>query len=424
MNRKHLAPAAWLALAGLAFALGWNLKPQAADTSVSEKDPFLGTAGLSPLTALPESGTTARTHSTGNEAAKSAGGPLTAARLAALGDFYRNAKGPIERREAFAELIAGLTPENAREMRELFAHLPSDNEDFRDFHYAWGRVGGAEAVMNGAETREADMGATMAGWASANPNAAKAWFASLEANGKTPANQEYLKAGLVHGLADANSALATDFVMALGGAGDKRAKEMMSIVAGHLLRSGGTTEAASWAAALPAGDLRGHALFEVARAQVRSDPVAAAEWASTMARDGNAGSVAYGITMEWGWRDGPAAVQWLDSLGNAETASAYGPALGGWTKVDPLAASEYVAAMPPSEGRDHAIGGMVYTNRWEDPAAAILWANEISNADRRNAVLTLAAEAYVRKDPSNAADWLLTSGLPAETQQRLLGDGK
>lgn len=424
MNRKFLATAAWLGLVGLAFALGWNLKPRAPESSAAEEDAFTGRGGLAPISALSSKSTT---HAAAEEeaTAKSSRTPLTAARLAALSDRYRDAKGPIERREAFAELIEGLTAENALEMRELFAHLPAENEDFRDFHYAWGRVAGEEAVMHGADTPEADMGATLAGWASANPDAAKSWFAALETNGKTPANQEYLKAGLVHGLADASPALATDFVMARGEAGDKRAKEMMGIVAGHLLRSAGNEVAGNWAAGLPAGDLRGHALFEVARAQVRSDPAAAAEWATRLASsDQNAGSVAYGITMEWGWRDGPAAVQWLNSLGNSETASAYGPALGGWAKVDPLAASEYVAAMPPSEGRDHAIGGLVYTNRWENPAAAVLWAGEIADGGRRRDVLTLAAEAYVRKDPAGAAAWLPGSGLPAETQQRLLGGRK
>ncbi len=424
MNRKHLATTAWIALSGLAFALGWNLKPRSAETVAAEDMEFTGRSGLAPVSALASGKSKSAAAVDADSERKSARGPLTAARMAVLGDLYRNAKGPLERREAFAELIAGMTAENALEMRELFAHLPSENEDFRDFHYAWGQVAGEEAVLHGADTPQADMGATLAGWANANPDAAKAWFAGLDANAKPPTNQEYLKAGLVHGLADASPALAADFVLALGEAGDKRAKEMIGIIAGHVLRAGGADEAAAWAAGLPAGDLRGHALFEAARAQVRADPAAAAEWATRLSSDGNAGSVAYGITMEWGWRDGPAAVQWLDSLGKTETASAYGPALGGWAKTDPLAASEYVAAMPPSEERDHAIGGLVYTNRWENPAAAVLWANEITDTGRRRDVLTLAAEAYVRKDPAGAAAWLPGSGLPAETQQRLLGGRK
>ena len=435
MSKQYLATTAWLFLASLAFVLGWNLKPRTAEGGSSAEGwasgspstaegNIAGRAGLSPLSPRPGSGAAASSATKENGGEQSARGPLTAARLAELGELYRNAKGPIDRRKAFAELIAGLTPENASEMLKLIAHLPSDHADFRDFHYAWGSVAGAEAVLHGAETSVADIDPAMAGWASANPDAAKAWFASLEATGKTPANQERLKAALVHGLADASPAVAADFVMALGAAGDKRAKVMMGIVTGHFLRSSGPAEAATWAAALPAGDLRGHALYEVARAQVRADPTVAAEWANTMAQDGNAGSVAYGITMEWGGQDGASAVKWLDSLGNPETASAYGPALGGWAKSDPLAASKYVASMPPSEGRNHAIGGLVYTHRWEDPPAAVAWANEIPDAKGREIALGLAAEAYVEKDLAGASAWLPTSGLPPETQQRLLGQRK
>ena len=110
---------------------------------------------------------------------------------------------------------------------------------------------------------------------------------------------------------------------------------------------------------------------------------------------------------------------WLSSMDGGAATSAYAPLLGGWVKNDPVAASEYVASMPPSESRDWAIGGMVHSHRWEDPTAAIVWANELSSAEGREKVMTLAAEAYVRKDPAAAAEWLPTSGLPIETQERL-----
>jgi antibiotic biosynthesis monooxygenase (ABM) superfamily enzyme len=94
--------------------------------------------------------------------------------------------------------------------------------------------------------------------------------------------------------------------------------------------------------------------------------------------------------------------------------------LSGWTEADPLAASQYVAAMPPSESREQAIVGMVTEARWQDPAVATAWANELSRAEGREKAMTLVAEAYIRKDPDGAADWLPTSGLPIETQERLV----
>jgi hypothetical protein len=217
--------------------------------------------------------------------------------------------------------------------------------------------------------------------------------------------------------------MAAGFVQALGGAGDPRAKEMMSIVSGKVIQAGGAAAAEAWAAALPAGDLRGNALWEVSRAAVRENPKAAMAWAASLtAGDPNAANITQGIAMELGRRDGRAAVEWLGSLGNnAAAPAAYGPAVGGWAKSDPLAASQFVSAMPPSESRDHAIGGLVYTYRWEDPAGAIAWANAVGSSHGRESALTLAAEAYVKKDPPGAAAWLPSSGLPPATQQRLLG---
>lgn len=350
---------------------------------------------------------------------------LGSAQIAAIGKRFRQATDPIESREAFAELIAGLTAENALEIREQIAHLNADDPNFRDFHYAWGKVGGVDAVLHGIETDKRDMGPTLAGWATADPSAALDWYRTLGKEGNKGANQEALKAALVHGLAIADPAAATDFVYALGDAKDKRAKEMMGIVMGKVIQTSSAQEAAQWATGLEAGDLRGHALWEAGRAGVRENPDAALTWAKNLASDDpNAGSLAYGIAMEMGARDGEKAADWLDSLGNDGVASAYGPLLGGWTKQDPRAASEYVLSMDPSESRDHAIGGMVYTHRWEDPAAAAEWATQLSSSEGREKVLTLAAEAYIRKDPAGAADWLPESGLPLKVQQRLVQGGK
>lgn len=217
------------------------------------------------------------------------------------------------------------------------------------------------------------------------------------------------------------SANAADFVYALGEAGDRRAKEMMGIVMGKVVQSGGAQEAAQWATQLGAGELRGHALWEAGRAGVRENADATLSWASEMVQDDpNAGSLAYGIAQEMGWRDGPKVAEWLTSLDSEAVTAAYSPLFGGWTKADPLAASQFVADMPPSENRDWAIGGMVYTHRWEDPSAAVAWATQLSSAEGRERVMTLAAEAYVRKDPAGAAEWLPTSGLPMETQERLV----
>lgn len=416
---KYHTSVAWIAISAATFALGWHLKP-------SHDGNDHGNA----VTVSPTPKTSSLLHrdrpleKSESELAASPSPEnraLNSSRIAAIGDRLRRTADPIEKRQAFAELLAGLTAENALEIREQIAHLDADDAEFRDFHYAWGKVAGLDAVLNGLETDKRDAGPTLAGWASADPAAAKEWYDTLENEGNQGANKQAMKAALVHGLAIADPANAADFVYALGEAGDRRAKEMMGIVMGKVVQSGGAQEAAQWATQLGAGELRGHALWEAGRAGVRENADATLSWASEMVQDDpNAGSLAYGIAQEMGWRDGPKVAEWLTSLDSEAVTAAYSPLFGGWTKADPLAASQFVADMPPSENRDWAIGGMVYTHRWEDPSAAVAWATQLSSAEGRERVMTLAAEAYVRKDPAGAAEWLPTSGLPMETQERLV----
>ncbi len=418
MSRRFLVITCWIAIPAFTFALGWLVKPDPREGPVPARDAAAAAAAAGRGSTFRPSGKTGGRDGKSVEATAGNSARLTSAGIEELGRAYRTATDPLARREAFGKLIDGLTAENALEIRKQIEHLDSNDPDFRDFHFAWGKVGAMEAVIHGTNTDKQDMAPTLAGWASANPEAARAWFEGLDPKSDKYARNGYLKEALVHGLAIASPGAASDYVMALGAAGDSNAKRMMGIIADKVMQSGGPAAAATWASALPAGDLRGHALFEVARARVREDPASAAAWATQLAGDPNSGNITSGISMEWGSRDGPATVRWLESL-EGDQSAAYGSAIRSWARTDPLAASQYVADMTPSSGRDQAIGGLVSSHRWEEPAAAVMWAGHISDPKRREEVLTLAAEAYVRRDPAGAAAWLPASGLPEETVQRL-----
>jgi hypothetical protein len=418
MSQRLLICTRSIAVPAITFALGWALKPDAPQARGHSRNSTPGASaadhaaqGRHPAKAGASAG--ASTEATAGSAAR-----LTSVKIEELGRAYRTATDPIARREAFAKLIAGLTAETALEIRAQIEHLGSNDPDFRDFHFAWGKVGGVDAVLHGTQTDKSDMAPTLAGWAAANPAAARAWFQGLDPKSDQHAGSGSLKEALVHGLAIASPSAASEYVIALGENGDRDAKRMMRIIAEKVMQSGGSGEAATWATALPAGELRGQALYEVARTRAREDPASAAAWATRLAGDPNSANITYGISMEWGGRDGAATVRWLESLAGDQSA-AYGAALGSWTRSDPLAASQYIADMTPSSGRDQAIGGLVSSHRWEDPAAAVAWAGQISDPQRRQEVLAQAAEAYVRKDPAGAAAWLPASGLPEETVQRL-----
>ena len=162
-----------------------------------------------------------------------------------LGEQFRKGTNPIERRMAFTALLAGLTAENALQVRKQIEHMDQRSAEFREFHYAWGAVGGADAVMFGADTEEDDMSPALTGWARADPEAALAWFENLDMENnagfdallkdrKIPAAAltGHLMRGLVQGLADANPDTATQFVQDMVASGHEGAEGMIHIVAG------------------------------------------------------------------------------------------------------------------------------------------------------------------------------------------------
>ena len=133
LTKRHLTPVAWIILAAMTFVLGWHLKPANIIEPVRDQSHSTGTL-------LPTDEDLRRSDTESSQAATDANKSLTltAERIAVIGDQLRRATDPIAKRQAFAKLIAGLTAENALEIREQIAHLKDDDPDFRDFHYAWG----------------------------------------------------------------------------------------------------------------------------------------------------------------------------------------------------------------------------------------------------------------------------------------------
>ena len=345
--------------------------------------------------------------------------PLTEEEIEELGIQFKNQRDPIQRRLAFARLLEGLTVENAKLIREQIAHLDSRSSELREFHYAWGAIGGLEAVLNGADTRERDMAATLAGWASADPEIALGWFNNHEKSDKFNSNE--LKMGLVHGLANTDTDTATSFVFQQAKGGDKQAEEMLGIVTRKILQATAPAEAADWASSLPAGKLRASAMDRVAHEYVQKDPKAAAAWAQQFAGEEHSARVIEEVGDEWAERDPVASVAWLESLEPSEGKSqGLGSALGEWVRKDPLAASQYLAKMPNSPERDSAISGFASRLAWEDPASAITWAEEIADTGTRNRTLVQTGQALFRRDAEAARLWLPSSGLSPEAQEKVL----
>ena len=232
MKKSHLVHLFWALVAVAAFAIGSNKSPSKNNekSANAEKQDALGSSlsnrsdRLNPSRSAKARSITKNRQGTRAEEGKFAN--LSESEIRQIGIDLKATKTPLERRELFSQILANLTPENAKLMREQIVHLDSNSSEFRDFHYQWGAIAGEEAVVNGAETPERDMATTLAGWAASNPDAALTYFNGLEPDAQ---NGSGMKWGAVYGLIAADPNLAVRFTMDRQQAGDKEALSLIHI---------------------------------------------------------------------------------------------------------------------------------------------------------------------------------------------------
>ncbi len=389
MKKSYLVHLFWAFVAIAAFAVGSKSSDSSIDPTASDgsrKSPDLSSRSPEESTDSSSANSRSRSKTSRNSGSADASPTLLSeSQIRQLGLDLKSAKGPLERREAFSQILANLTVENAQLMREQILHLDNNSAEFREFHYAWGAIAGEEAVLNGAETRERDMASTLAGWAAKSPDAALAYFNSLD---KDQQNGGGLKWGAVYGLVDADPNLAVKFAMDQHQAGDREARRLMDLVTRQVLLSGEPADAASWASTLPAGEMQDAAINRVAREYADEDPVATLDWANTLPN------------------------------GNAKN-RAVRESFSEWAQENPEAAASRLGTMSESPERDSAAYGYATRVAWENPEVGIEWANTINDEGTRNNALMETGRAFFRKDPEAAKEWLSTSGLNEEQQKRV-----
>ena len=102
-----------------------------------------------------------------------------------------------------------------------------------------------------------------------------------------------------------------------------------------------------------------------------------------------------------GWNNKPLAGQLLEYLpdGNAEMMA------GDWVEQDPMAASSWLASLPPSRKRDVAVTGFCRGLSPLDPRSAADWALTVQDTALKASAVQDALGAWKQKDPAAAAEW-------------------
>jgi hypothetical protein len=311
---------------------------------------------------------------------------LTEEGIAELGAIFKDGN-LIERRLAFAEMLKQLTPDNARQLREQIAHMSQDSAEFREFHYAWGAIAGDEAILHGKDTPKRDMAASLAGWASEDPQSAMAYFDNLSAEEQSDGT--HMKWGAAFGLADADPQLAAEFAVERSQSGDKDADKMIHIAAAAALKSGDQEEVTQWASNIPEGDLQNTAFQRIAGDYAKEDPAKAVEWASNLP-EGEGKNHAVGSSFHQ------------------------------WANRDPKEAANAISTLPIDQ-QDSATYGYATSVVHKEPAAGVQWAANIKDPEARTNAMVDTGRVFYRRDREAAQEWLATSNLTEDSIQRITG---
>ena len=440
MNRNLFPHIIWILVASISFFVGYKFFPAGDVPSAGPGVLEEGDLSLADSNSLKGEGKEASRKQGKGEGSEigriisSEKKMLSNLEIESLGQKLKDSTSPIDKRLAFSQLLQGLTVENALLIRDQIKDFDSGSPEFKEFHYAWGAIGGTDAVMFGVDTVEPDMSPALSGWASSDPQKAIAWFEGLDMENdssfdpllkdrkmKAEDLRNHLMGGLVQGLADTDPDLAIGFVQDVLDSGNKAAHGMMHAPISAMIRSSSPLEAAQWASQLDEGFVRDQAMSRTADHFARKDLEAAKEWAKSVSSNDGAERAIGSVTRNWASRDPEAALDWVSGLpeGKAQHSGTWA-ALNGGAGKEPSAASDYLANMPDSEMRNTAIFGFSDRLVWENPRAAMTWANSITSDEMRNDVLTRVGKSWARKDPKAASEWAdSTPGIPSTIQSEI-----
>jgi hypothetical protein len=439
MNKSMILHAAWVAIAAAAFLFGRS----SVDSNNGAGNPDDSVHGKS---STGHSGTLA-----------SGGGNRSDSRISrypsdnrtgtgvTVGQFL-NEKDPLLANKLFADLILEMDEGSARAIFDVLRKGGRGGDSAQQmalFLQAWGKLNGAAAMAAVAELgrdprRRGQAGiAAIRGWASVDPEAAKAYLATVENDWE----KNSLAHGIVSGLASSDPGAATTFVFQM----DTEQRESIANIEDQRTREGierarayafdrqldtianaqierGMNIATTWAEGLPEGAIKASAFDRVAEGFAREDPEAAAEWVKSHAANEYAERAIREVAEELGRDDPSAAVRWLADLPDESQPRAIHQSMERWTREDPVAAGEYLTAMPASDTRDAAVRSFANELDGSEPRVAADWAGTIRDEQVRLETLSGVARSWIRSDPEEARTWLPSSGLPAEQQEQVLQD--
>ena len=385
--------AAWATAVAGAFVIGKGASGEAVGT----KGDQVGTvgAGATGVSALSAGGAPTAGSAKREAAAGTPGGPVTGENAESRMASALSDADPLRRKARISELLVNLTPEQVPGMLAAFENGERDDETnrlFRDFLYAWGRVGGGEAIaymMDPESKRRDHYGGTsaIAGWAASDLLGAKDYVAGVES--------QHAREWLHYGVFREQMRSDLDGAIAYSEAnGKSRARgRQMDMLRDEIFQREGLEGLAGWVEGIDHNDQSGTDLLSYKQyassialdRMAAEDPEVASEW---IAENGDQPFVtADGLERAARRAAGEIneELDWLVALPDdvAQRRHAIGERFEDFIRDDFAAAGEWLASQPLGPAFDEAIQDYARSAARDDPEAALAWAQRISDPEIR-----------------------------------------
>ncbi len=259
-------------------------------------------------------------------------------------------------------------------------------------------------------------------WAGSDPIAALAWARTALANEPMNLRGSQMRA-IFRGYAQTNPQAAFQSAQAMDQstqAATRLRAMLMEEVIQTQVRSGDLADAKLAIEQLGDGETKSDLLGEFVNEWASFDPVNAAAYVESL---GDAATTRIKTTLvgEWAKNDPAAAAAWLGQLSEDDPAIARAASeiIREWTRYDLNASAEWLNSLPASPELDRAVASYTYRAAQEDPATAMSWAESISNDWMRTRLMQNVAGSWKSDDPESFEQYLESSGLDAEQQEKL-----
>ncbi|MEO1856033.1 MAG: hypothetical protein ABGY95_01535 [Rubritalea sp.] len=324
---------------------------------------------------------------------------------------------PLERSRQILSLIDSMNPEDFALVVADFRALGMTRQRMSDYNmllHAWGKVDPLAAIKFAQSKAKSEYAIkeVLASWATNNPNAALAW--ARENHDSDKANP-YL-VGIIRGLANANSTLATQVLQELPYS-EERGEALRSLAPYIALL--GIDEAQQWLNEIEDPKLVSGASAYLANQFSKQDPTIAAEWVSRIADDEARARALGEVVDHWTDQDPSAAKAWIATLPHQDQIKAGPDFVSAYAKQDAHAAADWLDANSNASNYQDLLRKFSEGATRSDPVLALNYGNELNDESSRSRTVGRALWTLYKQDRAEAENWIQNNDVPERVQRHV-----